>query len=201
MGNHKFYSYQNRKGVLPISWADFHGLCKGLAGAVYPYKPDIVIGIARGGLYPGTLISHILRKEFYPVRITRRLNDAVAYEHPQWLVKPPSIVRGQKILIVDEICDSGETIRLVKDELEKLQAKEMRAAVLYAHQKGVDVPDYIGIISNALILNPWDREIYQAEQFIIHPEYVHAFGENNLEIESSYLPNIAVLEPQKMLSA
>src|SRR5215475_9097672 len=61
-----FYSYDNRQGVLPISWDDFFSLCKGLALAVAPYQPEIILGVARGGLYPATLLSHLLQAELYP---------------------------------------------------------------------------------------------------------------------------------------
>ena len=88
------YSYKNRDGVLPISWDMFHAICKGLAAAIYPYNPDIIIGVARGGMYPGTLLAHILRKEFYPVRISRRENDVAVRNEPKWLVQPPQSVEN-----------------------------------------------------------------------------------------------------------
>src|SRR6266566_6447043 len=89
----KFYSYENRKGILPISWEDYFGLCKGLALAIAAYDPEIILGIARGGLYAATLLSHMLQAEFYAVRITCRFKDHVVYDIPMWLVKPPAVVK------------------------------------------------------------------------------------------------------------
>ncbi|MBX7237178.1 MAG: hypothetical protein K1X65_22535 [Caldilineales bacterium] len=54
------YDYSARQGVLPISWEDFHGLCKGLARAVAGCAPEIILAVGRGGFYPGTLIAHLL---------------------------------------------------------------------------------------------------------------------------------------------
>jgi hypothetical protein len=34
------YDYQNRKDIRPISWEEFHGICKGLAEAVFRFRPD-----------------------------------------------------------------------------------------------------------------------------------------------------------------
>jgi len=195
--NNNFYSYENRDGVLPVSWNMFHAICKGLAAVIYPYSPDIIIGIARGGMYPGTLLSHILRKEFYPVRITRRENDVAVRNKPKWLVEPPQALTGKMILIVDEICDSGETIKLVQAKLTGLGATEVRSAVMYAHTRGRHIPQYIGLISDALILNPWDIEIFTGTDFTIHPEYAHAFQQNNLGDGTAYLPNIKTINPQK----
>jgi len=54
----------------------------------------------------------MLRKEFYPIRLTRRENDIVQYKKPIWKVDMSDIVRNKNILIVDEICVTGETLIL-----------------------------------------------------------------------------------------
>ena len=191
----KFYSYEKRKGVLPISWEDYFGLCKGLALAISPYDPEIILGVARGGLYAATLLSHMLQAELYTIRITRRFKDQVVYDKPVWIVKPPSIVKDQRVLIVDEICGAGQTLIMIKEEVERLGAREIRSAVLYAHEQGKAIPDYIGIISDELILNPWDREIIREGQFVLHPEYVHALAQQGMMPDSSLLPGI---DPPKL---
>ena len=181
------YNYKNRYGVHPISWEDFHGICKGLAQAVSSYSPEIILAIGRGGSYPGTLLAHILQVEIYPVRLSRRVNDIVKYKQPRWYVRPPRAVFDRRVLIVDEICGSGETIRMVKGKAEDQGAKDIRSAVLYAHTWGVSVPDYIGLISDALILNPWDREILKNGTFRFHPEYEEALSMQGLNPDPSLL--------------
>jgi len=184
---HRPYDYSTRKGIHPISWDDFHGLCKGLALAVAPFDPEIILAVGRGGFYPGTLIAHLLRAEIYPVRLSRRVNDVVRYEHPQWLVRPPELVKDRRVLVVDEISSTGETLTLVKAEVERLGAADIRSAVLYAHTWGTSAPDYIGLITDALILNPWDREILEGGQFAVHPEYAEALKQQGVEPDPSLL--------------
>jgi hypoxanthine phosphoribosyltransferase len=181
------YDYETRQGIQPISWADFHGLCKALAVAVYPFQPEIILAVGRGGYYPGTLLSHMLRCELYPVRLTRRVNDVITYPTPQWLVEPPAIVAGRRVLIVDEISSTGETLTLVKQKTETLGAAAVKTAVLYAHTWGVAVPDYIGLISDALLLNPWDREVLGTDGFQFHPEYVTALAQQGIQPAASLL--------------
>ncbi len=178
------YDYSTRNGVLPISWQDFHSICRGLALAAARFDPGIVLGIARGGLYPATLISHLLQSEYYPIRLTRRYRDQVVREHPEWLVRPPEDASGERVLLVDEISSSGETLRMAKTELLRLGAVEVRCAVMYAHTWGVETPDYIGIISDELILNPWDREVIKDGQIIPNAEYVQALDLQNIPSES-----------------
>ena len=169
-----YANYETRKGVQPISWEDFHSICRGLALAVATFDPQVILGIARGGVYAGGLIAHLLRKDFYTIYLSRRAGDQKVSDQPVWRVRPPDLVRGQRVLVVDEISSSGETLRMVKEELAHLGADETRCAVLYAHTWGVQTPDYIGLISDALLINPWDREIVQEGQVIFNPEYQYA---------------------------
>jgi hypoxanthine phosphoribosyltransferase len=191
------YSYEDRNGVRPISWEDFHGICKGLAQAVEAYQPEMILAVGRGGFYPGTLISHMLRAEIYPVRVSRRVNDVVQYENPQWLVRPPEAVNGKRVLVVDEISSSGETLQVVKTEAERLGATSVRCAVMYAHSWGTSVPDYIGLVSDELLLNPWDREILKDGTFQFHPEYVGALEQQGIAPDAELLIDAPVMPVQK----
>jgi len=175
------YDYSTRKGIRPISWEDFDGLCKALAAAAARFEPEIILPVGRGGYYPGTLISHMLQVEVYPVRLSRRVADVVKHESPQWILEPPAAVAGKRVLVVDEICSTGETLQLVKEKALSLGAAEVRSAVLYAHSWGTRAPDYIGLITDELILNPWDREIYRDGEFHFHPEYVDALKQQGLK--------------------
>lgn len=168
------YNYSQRVGLEPIPWERFEALVRQLAVQIEPDEPQIIIGIARGGLFPATMLSFILRREFYPVRLTRRLNDAVVSPQPTWLVKPPDKVRGRRVLVMDEIADSGRTIAMAAEEVRRMGASHVRTAVLYAHTWADPRPDYVGLTSDALILNPWDREVLVEGQFVTHPELASA---------------------------
>lgn len=197
---HTPYDYSQRGGIRPISWNDFHGLCKALAKAAALYQPDIILAVGRGGFYPGTLIVHLLQAELYPVRLSRRVNGVVTYDSPRWLVRPLEIVTGKRVLVVDEISSTGATLRIVKAETEQLGAAEARCAVLYAHSWGTDTPDYIGLISDELLLNPWDREIYKDGAFQFHPEYAEALAQQGIPADAALLVEAAPFEAAKAKS-
>jgi uncharacterized protein len=168
------YNYSTRVGVEPISWERFEALVRELALQIEDDEPQIIIGIARGGLFPATMLSLILRRELYPVRLTRRLNDAVVREQPTWLVKPPEKVRGRRVVIVDEIADSGRTIAMAAEEVRRMGASHVRTAVLFAHTWATPRPDFVALTTDALVLNPWDREVLVDGQFVTHPELAAA---------------------------
>jgi hypoxanthine phosphoribosyltransferase len=191
------YNYTTRKGTHPISWEDFHGICKALTKAVSGFQPEIILAIGRGGYYPGTLLAHMLQVEIYPVRVSRRVNDIVEYKSPQWLLEPPPLVAGRRVLVVDEISSTGETIVMVKEKAETLGAKAIRSAVMYAHTWGESVPDYIGLITDALLLNPWDREVLREDGFQFHPEYVKALADQGAKPDLSLLIQATPIELAK----
>ena len=168
------YDYSQRSGVDPISWERFEQLVRLLAEQVESFEPQIILGIARGGLFPGTMLSFILRREFYPIRLTRRYEDAVVRERPTWLVRPPDKVRGRRVLIVDEIVDSGVTLALAAYEVRGMGASEVRTAALFAHTWAEPRPDWVALTSDALILNPWDREVLIQGKWATHPELAAA---------------------------
>lgn len=192
------YDYENRAGILPISWNRFHSLCKGLAAAIAPFQPEIILPIGRAGYYPGTLLAHILLADVHPVRLSRRVHDVVTYETPQWLLKPPKImVANRRVLVVDEISSTGETLQMVVEKAKAMGAQTVRSAVLYAHAKGANIPDYIGLVSDALILNPWDREILVDGKFQFHPEYIDALQQQGMDADASLLIDAPLIEIAK----
>ncbi len=186
------YDYENREGIQPISWKDFHGLCKGLVIAISSFQPEIILPIGRGGYYPGTLIAHLLQVELYPIRLSRRIDDIVTYQSPKWIVMPPKAVMNRRVLIVDEISSTGEPILMVKQEVTAMGAQAVRSAVLYSHHKGASVPDYIGLITDALLLNPWDREIWKDGTFQFNPEYTDALKQQGMSVEASFIEAEAI---------
>lgn len=63
-------------------------------------------------------------------------------------------IRGQKLLVVDDVADTGRTLQLVLDLLRGLGA-EARSAVLYAKSQSVVSPDYVWRRTDEWIVFPW----------------------------------------------
>src|SRR6185503_10803982 len=96
------------KGVLEIEWPFFGELSRGLALKVArAYDPEIVIGIATAGVIPGAVIAAILGREFHSLVVSRKYKAARTREAPEIFGTAPREVRGHRVLIVDETCDSG----------------------------------------------------------------------------------------------
>lgn len=163
------------KGVLEIEWPFFGELSRGLALKVArAYDPEIVVGIATAGVIPGAVIAAILGREFHSLVVSRKYKAARAREAPEVFGSAPREVRGQRVLIVDETCDSGDTLRLAISAVQEAGAAEIRTAV--AFRTGDFAPDFHAIATEATIVLPWDREILVEGELRPNPMYAEALG-------------------------
>jgi hypoxanthine phosphoribosyltransferase len=110
------------------------------------------------------------------VRITRRVNDQITYEQPAWKVDVSPQVCGQTVAAIDEIADTGETLALVARRARAQGATRVFTASLVSHSWADPVPDVVALVSDALILFPWDRQVYSEGQWRDHPEMTEAIA-------------------------
>jgi len=168
------YNYAHRSGVEAITWERFAELARTLAEKLAPSNIDAVVGTARAGLFPATAVCLMLRRELYPARISRRVNDEVKFQHPQWIVDVASDVKGKIVAVIDEIADTGETLALVADRVKDRSAKHVITATLVAHSWANPMPDVVALTTDALVLFPWDEQFYQNGKWQPHPELAAA---------------------------
>jgi len=166
----KPYDYAQRFGVRSLTWNDFASLSRQLAEFLEPFQPQIILGIARAGLFPATAVACSLRCEFFPIRLTRRVNDVVVYTRPIWKVPVPADVNGKIIAVVDEIADTGQTLSIVADHAEKCGAVRVVTASLIAHSWANPTPQVTSLVSDEYIIFPWDQQVLEGGKWITHPE-------------------------------
>ena len=83
---------------------DVNTLCRDIT--LDKFDPQVIVGLSRGGLTPGVMMSHWLQKPFKPVKASLR-------DFPEWEDYLPKKT-DERVLIVDDICDSGETFARMK---------------------------------------------------------------------------------------
>ncbi|PFG28744.1 phosphoribosyltransferase [Corynebacterium renale] len=121
------------------------------------YQPDLILSIARGGLLIGGALGYamdiknvsVINVEFY-TGVDERL------EQPVMLPPTPKAVdlSGMKVLIADDVADTGETLKLVQDYCAETVA-ESRTAVIYAKSRSIIQPDYVWKKTDQWINFPW----------------------------------------------
>jgi hypoxanthine phosphoribosyltransferase len=157
------------KGRFDVEWPLFGELSRALALKVArEYDPEIVVGIATAGVIPGAVVAAILDCEFRSILVSRRDDDRVR-ETPTVLGAAPHEVRGRRVLIVDETCDTGDTMRLAIAAIVNAGASEVRTAVSF--KTGPFEPDFHALATESTIVLPWDREILVDGDLKPNPKY------------------------------
>jgi len=159
--------------VLELDWEFFGELCRVLAVKVAAsgYQPEIVVGIAKAGVIPGAIVASILRCDFYSLKISRDSAGERVRARPRIFSAAPAEAARNRVLIVDEICTSGETLRMATNALRQVQPAEIRTATSLVKHGG-HRPDFYALETEATVIFPWDRQVVDDEGHIItNPMY------------------------------
>jgi hypoxanthine phosphoribosyltransferase len=163
-------TFDPAKGVLHVEWPLFGELSRGLALKVArTYDPEIVIGIATAGVVPGAVIAAMLGREFHSVMVSRTYMAEGVRETPAVFGEAPARARGKRVLIVDETCDTGDTLRLAVAAILHAGAADIRTAVCF--KTGPYEPNFHAIATESAIVLPWDREIIVDGELAVNPIY------------------------------
>ena len=157
-------------GVMEVDWPLFGELSRALALKVArAWDPEIVIGVATAGVVPGAVIAAILDREFHSIVVSRRLHATTVRATPTVFGAVPPEVRDRRVLVVDETCDSGDTMRLAVAAVVNAGAADVRTAVGF--RTGDYEPDFAGLETESTIILPWDREVLVNGELVLKPEY------------------------------
>ena len=145
-----------------LSWADFGDAARVLAGRIVDdgYEPDLILSIARGGLLVGAALGYALDvKNTWTMNVEFYTGVEERLDVPMILPPVPELVDldSARMLIADDVADTGETLRLVKEFCEGKVA-EVRCAVLYEKSRSLVACEYVWKRTDLWIDFPWSTE-------------------------------------------
>jgi hypoxanthine phosphoribosyltransferase len=159
-------------GVLQVDWPFFGELCRALALRIFrEYDPELVIGIAKAGVIPGAVVASILQRDFASIAITREASGL----RPTVIAGPSRIVTAKRVLIVDETCDTGDTMKLALAAVRELKPAAVKTAVSF--RTGDYKTDFFALESDNFIILPWDREVIVDGEIVMRPDYAEKLRE------------------------
>lgn len=145
-----------------LTWELFGEASRALAQQVADsgYQPSIVLAVARGGLMPAAAMAYALgvknlftmNVEFY-TGVDQRLDFAV--------MLPPVLdavdIAGARVLVADDVADTGATLKLVTDFCAEHVA-DVRCAVLYEKPHSVIKCEYVWRRTELWVNFPWSSQ-------------------------------------------
>lgn len=153
-----------------VDWPLFGELSRALALKVSrAFDPELVVGVATAGVVPGAVVAAMLDRPFHSIIVSRRYRADVVRDTPAVLSAAPAEVIGRNVLIVDETCNNGETLRLAIAAIVNAGAQDVKTAVSF--KTGSYVPDFHALETEARIVLPWDRETIVNGQLVPNPKY------------------------------
>jgi len=143
------------------SWDQIYVLLLKLAEAVRKsgFEPDVIVGVSRGGWIPARIMSDLLENpklanvtaEFY-VRVAET-------KHEPSITQPVSLpVKNKKVLVVDDVTDTGESLKQVNSHLKNQGASEIKIATIYYKPWSIIVPHYYEKETRCWIVFPWEQK-------------------------------------------
>ena len=150
---------ESRRYVAP-SWDRVYEMLIDLALRIRRsgFTPDLIVGVSRGGWAPGRILSDLLENthtvnikiEFYlgigkttrkPV-VTQPLSDDIA---------------GKRVLVVDDVSDTGESLKVALDHMQEKGASDVRSVTVYYKPHSTYKPDFYADSTPDWIIFPWER--------------------------------------------
>jgi len=143
-----------------ISWSEIERLCQRLAGLirVSGYRPDLIIAIGRGGYVPARLLCDYLHiMDLTSIKVEHYLSGANRQEEAIIRYPLKADIRGLRVLLVDDVNDTGDTQEVATQHLQTFQPSEIRTAVMHHKAVAHFKVDYYArkIIKWRWLIYPW----------------------------------------------
>jgi hypothetical protein len=145
--------------VIHLSWDDIEEAVADLVGRL-PRDYDLLMVVTRGGMVPACLISEqtnirniVAAAVMFYTDVEETLSDPVFLQFPA-----DPLLFGKRVLVVDDVWDTGKTIMAVKQRIESAGGRADMAVLHYkpAHSRFDGQPDYYSVTTDEWIVYPWD---------------------------------------------
>src|SRR5213592_2397291 len=122
------------------------------------YKPEVIVGVSRGGWPPARIMSDLLENpNLANMKVEFYKNIGVTAQRPKITQPVTSDVVGKRVLVVDDFADSGYSLRVTVKHLAQKGAREIRVCTLYLKPKSVFKPNHYARTTSKWVIFPWER--------------------------------------------
>ena len=123
------------------------------------FKPDIIVGVSRGGSVPARILSDLLGiHALATVGVEFYLGIAETRTAPILTQDVSADVKEKKVLLVDDIEDTGRSLRLAIEHLQHQGAAEVQVATVYRKTSSMVPPNFCEKKTELWVVFPWDMK-------------------------------------------
>ncbi len=143
------------------TWEDIYEFLIELAERIGQsgFKPDIIVGVARGGWPPARILSDFLQNpNLANIKAEFYVDIYKTTEEPRITQPISASVKGKNVLVADDVADSGKSLELIRKHLLEEGASNVRICTIYYKPWSIVIPDYYAKKTDAWVVFPWERK-------------------------------------------
>ncbi len=149
-----------------ITWDRVEDAVRKIADSVRGsgFRPDVIVGVMRGGIIPGRLLADNLGVEDIGVIEVKLYISAGQRGERPYLRQPLTLsIKDKRVLLVDDVSDSGLTLQFSVQALSLYMPSEIRTATLYIKPWTKYIPDYYAEQVSKWVIFPWEISEFERE--------------------------------------
>ena len=144
------------------NWEYIYGLCRGVSNQVKAadFEPDVVVALARGGWFAGRCICDFLGlDDLTSLKMEHYVGTGVKSDEPQIRYPmPEESVNDKNVLVIDDIADTGGSLRRAHEYVTERGAADVRTGTLQLLQTSEFDPEFVGerLEEWTWVVYPWN---------------------------------------------
>jgi uncharacterized protein len=120
------------------------------------FCPDVIVGVSRGGWLPARVLSDLLENANLANAKAESYTGIATGGTPSLTQSVSADVAGKRVLVVDEVADSGKSMRLVAEHVAAIGACKVKTATLFLKGDCPFSPDFNEAETNAWVVFLWE---------------------------------------------
>jgi hypoxanthine phosphoribosyltransferase len=173
------------------NWSQIHNMLLKQATRILSgsFKPDVIVGVSRGGWLPARVLSDLLENpNLASVKTENYVGIGKPSSKPVLTQCLSADVAGKKVLVVDEVADTGESLKLVKEHVLEKGALEVKVAVLYHKPSSAVKPDYYEKETSCWVVFPWETKETLRKIFETNKTHAATLQKETAKLAAAGLP-------------
>ncbi len=150
-----------------LTWEKIELMCEKLANQIKGsgFKPEVLIGISRGGWIPARIISDMLGVyRVASIGVVFYKGVGKTLDKPKLTQELNVDIRGKRVLLIDDVADSGESLMLAKEKALALAPSQLKTATLNYKPMSKIRPDFFVEETTSWLVYPWERKEFEKEK-------------------------------------
>lgn len=141
-----------------ISWDKVVAACRDLADRLRPFRHDQILAVSRGGMVPATILAHLL--DIRDIELIHAESYASDREKGEVRLRFTDCLYGQRLLVLDDIVDTAETMRAIRQRMVQHNSVDYAALVIKetAARTDTDITFSVLVSDDTWITFPWEVE-------------------------------------------